>query len=387
MTKSGVSRRIATTIGRIWRASRFAVKRRLGFIDPPMLMPYVGFAGREGLWLRGRVLEDEGVVSAPHTTSALHNLWLTFKRYETDEISGARVRWQAGDASGVAFSDHAGYFEVGADAAPDDRAPWMTVNLTLEHAPGYAPVTLASEGLVRVVSPHARFVIVSDIDDTIVHTGASEIIKHWRIVTANSPESRVAFPGVAEFYRALAEGEDGPETNPIFYVSSSPWNLFDLYDRFMALRGIPRGPMLLRNLSGDGLDWILRRHNGHKVRMIEQLLSAYPDLPFILIGDSGQDDTSIYHDIARRFPGRILSVHIHDIGKADPVARVGNGIGAIRDLGVPATLSRTLVDAARMVEGMRLVAPGTEESVRLAVAAEDLSGARAFGIYPGLPMG
>ena len=60
---------------------------------------------------------------------------------------------------------------------------------------------------------------------------------------------------------------------------------------------------------------------------------------------------------------------------------------AIRDLGVPATLSRTLVDAAEVGEEMRLVASGTVEAVRLAVAAEAGSGSRAFGIYPGLPMG
>ncbi|MCG6118992.1 MAG: App1 family protein, partial [Aquimonas sp.] len=100
------------------------------------------------------------------------------------------------------------------------------------------------------------------------------------------------------------------------------------------------------------------------------LLAAYPDLPFILIGDSGQDDTSIYRDIAERFPGRIQSVHIHDIGKSDPTERVGSGIDAIRRLGVPATLGRTLVDAAEMMEGMCLVAPGTAQAVRRAATDE-----------------
>lgn len=373
----GMLRRLTGTIARNWRAGRFAFKRGLGFIDPPMLMPYLGYAGRGGVWLRGRVLEDEGVVSAPHTTSAMHNLWLTFKRYETDEIPGAHVEWTGLGGSGRLTCDDAGYFEVRHETQVQGDEPWVPLRLNLVHAPGYPPVGLEGEGLVRVVSHQARFVVVSDIDDTIVHTGASEIIKHWRIVTANSPESRVAFPGVAEFYHALAHGAAGPETNPIFYVSSSPWNLFDLYDRFMTLRGIPRGPMLLRNLSGDGLDWVLRRHNGHKTRMIELLMAAYPDLPFVLIGDSGQDDTAIYRDVARRFPGRVLSVHIHDLGKADGHARIGMDFEDIRSLGIPATLSGTLAEAAALGERLGIVPPGTEAQVRRAVAGE--TGAAAGG--------
>ncbi len=373
----GMLRRLAGPVARYWRAGRFAFKRGLGFIDPPMLMPYLGYAGRDGVWLRGRVLEDEGVVSAPHTTSAVHNLWLTFKRYETDEIPGAKVEWAGLGGSGHLVCDDGGYFEVRHPEQVAGETPWVPLHLNLVHAPGYPPVGLAGEGLVRVVSPSARFVVVSDIDDTIVHTGASEIIKHWRIVTANSPESRVAFPGVAEFYRALARGSAGPETNPIFYVSSSPWNLFDLYDRFMTLRGIPRGPMLLRNLSGDGLDWVLRRHNGHKMRMIEKLLNAYPDLPFILIGDSGQDDTAIYLDVAKRFPGRILSVHIHDLRKAEGHTRIGADFDAIRALGIPATLSGTLIEAAILGERLGIVEPGTEATVREAVGGLDTGAGQA----------
>ncbi|WP_188052358.1 App1 family protein [Aureimonas fodinaquatilis] len=349
------------------RRLHMGMKRRMGLVDPPMLMPYLGYAGEGGAWLRGRVLEDEGVVSAPHTTSALHNLWLTYKRFSTDQISGARVSWQFGDRSGEVVSDDSGYIEVNTPGVASGASPWLPVRLTLDHAPGYQPSSVMQEGLVRVVSPGARFVIVSDIDDTIIHTGANQLLRHWRVVTANSPESRIAFPGVAEFYHALAAGADGPETNPIFYVSSGPWNLFDLYDRFMALRGIPRGPMLLRNLSNDGLDWILRRHNGHKTRMIEALLNAYPHLPFVLIGDSGQDDAAIYQDIATRFPGRVALVHIHDIRPASPGREVDRQIAALQENGIPVTLSATLVEAARLAESLGFVGSGTADSVSMAV--------------------
>src|SRR5690606_28665581 len=40
---------------------------------------------------------------------------------------------------------------------------------------------------------------------------------------------------------------------------------------------------------------------------------AYSQLPFILIGDSGQKDQDIYLDAVKQNPGRILAVYIRDV--------------------------------------------------------------------------
>ncbi|MBX9853375.1 MAG: App1 family protein [Cytophagaceae bacterium] len=41
----------------------------------------------------------------------------------------------------------------------------------------------------------------------------------------------------------------------------------------------------------------------HKYYRIEKILSFYPNLPFILIGDSGQEDPYIYRQLVKDFPG------------------------------------------------------------------------------------
>ena len=60
-----------------------------------------------------------------------------------------------------------------------------------------------------------------------------------------------------------------------------------LVDFFM-LNEIPAGPLLLRDLGLDRSKFIKEKGHGHKQEKALRLLDAYPELPFILIGDSGK---------------------------------------------------------------------------------------------------
>ncbi|HJW91757.1 MAG TPA: phosphatase domain-containing protein, partial [Anaerolineales bacterium] len=137
-----------------------------------------------------------------------------------------------------------------------------------------------------------------------------------RNVFLSNARTRLPFKGVAAFYRALLLGRQGRELNPLFYVSSSPWNLYDLLSEFFQLHDIPLGPMLFLR------DWGLSReellplgHRDYKLRAIESILELAPGLPFILIGDSGQEDPEIYHAVVQKYPQRILAIYIRDVSR------------------------------------------------------------------------
>jgi phosphatidate phosphatase APP1 len=96
----------------------------------------------------------------------------------------------------------------------------------------------------------------------------------------------------------------------VFYVSNSPWNLYDLLEDFLDVHGIPRGPLLLRDWSPRTT---LKAGEAHKLAAIQQLLDAYPGLPVVLIGDSGERDPEIYRQVVLRHPGRVLAVYVRDV--------------------------------------------------------------------------
>jgi phosphatidate phosphatase APP1 len=104
--------------------------------------------------------------------------------------------------------------------------------------------------------------------------------------------------------------------NPLFYVSSSPWNLYDLLSQFFNLQGIPIGPVLfLRDWGITENEILPTRQWQYKITTIRKMIEFYPHLPFVLVGDSGQEDPEIYADIVAAYPKRVLAVYIRNVSR------------------------------------------------------------------------
>ena len=163
---------------------------------------------------------------------------------------------------------------------------------------------------VLVPSASGRFGVISDMDDTVLQSEVTRLVRAARLVLLENARTRLPFPGVAGFYRALAAGPSGRAANPIFYVSSSPWNIYDVILAFLEAQQIPLGPALLRDWD---LGLSLLSNADHKLGHIREILASFPSLPFILIGDSVQEDPEIYTEVVGAHPGRILGVYIRNL--------------------------------------------------------------------------
>src|SRR5690606_1902175 len=86
--------------------------------------------------------------------------------------------------------------------------------------------------------------------------------------------------------------------------------------------------------------------------------------PFVLIGDSGQEDPEIYREAVRRHPGRVKAVYIRDV---TPGARDAD-VRAITEErageGVEMVLVRDTVEAARHAAARGLIDPAALPLVR-----------------------
>jgi phosphatidate phosphatase APP1 len=155
--------------------------------------------------------------------------------------------------------------------------------------------------------------VISDLDDTVIQSRITSFFQAVRTVMLGNARTRLPFAGVAAFYLALEKGGDGGRHNPIFYVSSSPWNIHDVIADFMEIQRIPHGPIMLRDWD-FGLSALSNsRLKSHKEPLIGEILDLYPSLPFILIGDDSQQDPEIYRAILDRYPGRILAIYIRNV--------------------------------------------------------------------------
>ena len=306
-----------------------------------MIVPYRGFGRGNELLIRGRVLVEKRIAPAVEGERVWRSVLNAWRRFESDELPGVTVRAAYRDAVVETVTNDEGHFQtLLAPQVIDAERLWHEVDLSLPDRNVTVP------GHVMVPPVHAEFGIISDIDDTIVQTGATNFVTMIRSVMQNA-RARLPFEGVGDLYAALHRG-----VNPLFYVSSSPWNLYDVLDEYKALNGIPPGPMFLQDFGWDDDTFIHDKHDVHKLREIGTILDYYPSLPFVLIGDSGQHDPEIYLRVIQGHAGRVKAVFIRDVTediRDKAVAAIGREAEAA---GVPmhyVTTSAQALDIARQM--------------------------------------
>ena len=300
------ARRWVLELERVWDA----VRLRRAESGPPAdfrIETYLGHGSAEGVVVRGRVLDDPPPSEAVEGEGVGAAVRRTLRGFVTDELPGVPLRITVGGTTVETTTDEEGYFLARLHPAPAELAsPWTTgtVELAGEYRGLAGAHTTPVE--VRVEPADAAFGIISDVDDTILETGVQRVGQMVRQTLTGSSLTRTPFPGAPELYRDLAAGR-----NPVFYVSSSPWNLHAFLVAFLRHRAFPLGPVLLRDLLGTSAG------REQKAGRIEEVLDLHPRLPFVLIGDSGEKDPEVYADIVRAHPGRILAVYIREV-RLDP---------------------------------------------------------------------
>ncbi|MEM5774916.1 MAG: phosphatase domain-containing protein, partial [Anaerolineaceae bacterium] len=179
----------------------------------------------------------------------------------------------------------------------------------------------------------------SDIDDTLLVTNVHSLFGLARNLFSGRVEQRQHFPGAPALYHGLHQG-----SNPLFFVSSSPWNLHDLLDDTFDYFGLPERVTFLRDWGINDQEILPTDNIDHKLKLLRQITGFFPDLPFLLIGDSGQQDPEIYARFIQENPGRVLAVYIRDVS---PDPRRDAAVLALGTSGVPLLLASDSLAMAR----------------------------------------
>ena len=123
---------------------------------------------------------------------------------------------------------------------------------------------------------------------------------------------------MAEFYAALL---DDP-ADPVFYLSTGAWNTAPTLEDFIRANGFPAGPLLLTDW-GPTPTGLFRSGQEHKKTQLRNLLIAFPDIRWILVGDDGQHDPYVYADLAREHPSRVAGIAIRELDAVEQVLSHG----------------------------------------------------------------
>jgi phosphatidate phosphatase APP1 len=169
------------------------------------------------------------------------------------------------------------------------------------------------EGLYHytIQQMQSETIVVSDIDDTLMHSFIAQKMRKFRTLMFTKLEKRKAVEDMQFLVRNLARSGSCP-----VYLSNSEQNLYPLIFRFLAHNSFPSGPIFLKQLRSM---WDVIRNiklplkNQHKIQTLQELLAFFPNKSFILIGDNTQSDLQIYIDTAKKNKDRVKFIIIRRV--------------------------------------------------------------------------
>ena len=159
-----------------------------------VVQAYRGYGSAREIFLIGRVFSQPGSTRGTPATTVPQAMGDIGRRLLRRGVADAVLHTRFCGREDSVTTDQDGYFRVHSQLVtppPADRL-WHPMAIEL-----VKPVRVQIEAEIFIPSASCRFVVISDIDDTVMETGvASKAKMLWRLFMEGA-ESRLAFPGVA----------------------------------------------------------------------------------------------------------------------------------------------------------------------------------------------
>ncbi|WP_068327225.1 DUF2183 domain-containing protein [Janibacter terrae] len=301
----------AAIIEDAWHRQLAGAMRRRGW--GTRVLAFTGYGSTERVRVLGRVL----MTRRPYAPAAAdaRATWLElrtadserrgWRAFFTTPAGGEPVTVRIGEREYRTRSDRSGLLDLtitGHGLEPG----WHDLQIV---SPRAADTTAA----VFVVGQGQTFGIVSDIDDTIITTTMPRPMIAAYNTFFRHEGTRRPVPGMATMYRELLAEHPGA---PIVYVSTGAWNAVPSLTRFLRRSGYPLGPMLMTDWGPTNTGWF-RSGRDHKRACLHRLARELPDVRWLLIGDDGQHDPSIYGEFAEQLPERVRAIGIRTLSATE----------------------------------------------------------------------
>ena len=340
---------------------------------PLRVQPFFGFRNATRLLLNARALRSRNPGFAKR--GLWRDLGTMARQYLSHEVAGLTVEleYQRSDGEIVrqqvtTCAEGYAHFDLLLEmpSSAPERTRWERAKLRWRDE---ADMQAETPAHILVPGAGSALGVISDIDDTILETGITGsvrmIARNWRRVMTQMPGDRVMPAHAAAFFAAAggvqeplapSVGEPSPKASlrPVFYVSSSPWNLFSYLVNYKRSRQLPLGPVMLRDWGLNQKTLGSEGHGSHKRDAIEQIFSTYPQLGFVLIGDDTQKDLEAFAAVTAAHPGRVAAVFIRKVSLERESSAQSQAKSLIEHAGVPFWSGSDYREATRFLRSVGL---------------------------------
>ena len=215
--------------------TKFAIREKLDWIKPVMIVPYRGYGNEQSVTLTGRVLEDTGMVKPSPDDTVWKNLVASYKRVASREIPFVRVQGVFQGQARTTETDEEGYFSLTFEVDEtqlEDATAWYPVQLRLLDAVVEDQGEVTATGEVLIPDLQSDFGVISDIDDTVLVSDVGRLLHMFRRAFLENATAPPALSGGGRFLPGLAGRKPGEIAQPVLFCLQQSLEFLRSADRF-----------------------------------------------------------------------------------------------------------------------------------------------------------
>ncbi len=236
-----------------------------------------------------------------------------YKMFTIDPVNNVKVKLNFKDLEVVTKTVKDGYFRFNIPYNKFLESGWHSYSVSCR---------INGKGIVErgeLLKPFkSKLGIISDIDDTFLISHTHNFFKKLYVILTKNIDNREVFDDVVPHYQALSRaGQEEGQFNSFFYVSSSEWNLYEFILQFARKHELPKAIIKLKDIKTGLGDFLFTGRGGHdhKLIKIKDIISFYPHLRYVLMGDDSQHDPMLYERIVKMFPLNIKAIYIRQTSR------------------------------------------------------------------------
>lgn len=277
---------------------------------------YRGYVNDEELIVFGHLFESWAPDKYRIDKSGIKHAYAIIHKFRIKPLPNYEIRLKFKGIDVTTKTHDDGYFRFNIPFTEELEPGWHTYEVICE----MFDFGIIEKGELLKPFP-GKLGIISDIDDTFLVSHSNKIFKKLYVMLSRNINRRKVFSDVVEHYKQLSRaGQDNDKaSNSFFYVSSSEWNLYDFIEEFAQKHDLPKAVIKLKDIKTGLRDFVStgRGDHDHKFIKIKDIISFYPKLQYVLLGDDSQHDPYLYERIVKSFPLNIKAVYIRQTGKSN----------------------------------------------------------------------
>jgi phosphatidate phosphatase APP1 len=267
---------------------------------------YNAYGNEEQLIIHGRMLKKDKEKEVNKEQGIWINFWNALDFFHNDEIKNKKIVLTVDEVKYETQGDDEGYFDFDIKTAKNLSMGYKDIALQIEGTKGIHYTQAAIIGSEKMLG------IISDIDDTVLVSNVTNKRKLLVNMFWKNYKQREVISTMADRFQKILKENPPKEPSRLFFLSGSPQHLFNYIEKFLDYHNFPKHITILKQVHGDNSDPLFDQM-AYKTEKIEELIALYPNMQWLMFGDSGEKDRDIYAFIKEKYPSKVKGYYIRNV--------------------------------------------------------------------------